>query len=198
MRRTWFSTRLAAIALAALLPAACGDDNPGGGGETPDAPPDTTPDGGTPPPVQVLKRPSSSKAIAISDDDKFVVMVNPDNDSISVFQTSDFGRTAVVPVGKEPSSVTKMAIGCFVLGLSFIVMVVGAQMVGSGKGSLFGPVFCTLMLTVGVLYLSPIGPSLVTNGSPARIVSSRGRTAGTMPRRLARTSTPAVPFTCRL
>ncbi len=73
--------------------------------------------------------------------------------------------------GKEPSSVVKMAIGCAVLGLSFIVMVVGAQMVGQGKGSLFWPVFCTLLLTVGELYLSPIGLSLVTKVSPVRIVS---------------------------
>jgi POT family proton-dependent oligopeptide transporter len=73
--------------------------------------------------------------------------------------------------GQEPSSVSKMAIGSIVLGLSFIVMIVGAQVVGSGKGSLFWPVFCTLLLTVGELYLSPIGLSLVTKVSPARIVS---------------------------
>ena len=73
--------------------------------------------------------------------------------------------------GKEPSSVTKMAIGCIVLGLSFIVMIIGAQVVGGGKGSLFWPVFCTFVLTIGELYLSPIGLSLVTKVSPARIVS---------------------------
>jgi POT family proton-dependent oligopeptide transporter len=72
---------------------------------------------------------------------------------------------------KAPSSVTKMAIGCVILGLSFIVMVVGAQVVGSGKGSLFWPLFCTLLLTVGELYLSPIGLSLVTKVAPVRIVS---------------------------
>ena len=64
-----------------------------------------------------------------------------------------------------------MAIGSFILGLSFIVMVVGAGVVGSGKGSWFWPVFCTLLVTVGELYLSPIGLSLVTKVSPARIVS---------------------------
>jgi POT family proton-dependent oligopeptide transporter len=74
--------------------------------------------------------------------------------------------------GSEPSSVAKMAIGCVILGLSFIVMIVGAQLVGPGeKGSLFWPIFCTLMLTVGELYLSPIGLSLVTKVSPVRIVS---------------------------
>ena len=73
--------------------------------------------------------------------------------------------------GKEPSSVAKMAIGCLILGLSFIVMIVGARLVGDGKGSLFWLIFCTLLLTVGELYLSPIGLSLVTKVSPVRIVS---------------------------
>jgi proton-dependent oligopeptide transporter, POT family len=73
--------------------------------------------------------------------------------------------------GTEPNSVSKMAIGCVLLGLSFIVMIVGAQSIGAGKGSLFWPLFCTALLTVGELYLSPIGLSLVTKVSPARIVS---------------------------
>lgn len=73
--------------------------------------------------------------------------------------------------GTEPTSVGKMAIGSIILGLSFIVMVIGAGVVGDGKGSWFWPVFCTLLLTVGELYLSPIGLSLVTKVSPARIVS---------------------------
>ena len=73
--------------------------------------------------------------------------------------------------GTEPSTVSKMAIGCFILGISFIVMVVGAQVVGDGQGSLFWPVACTLLLTIGELYLSPIGLSLVTKVSPVRIVS---------------------------
>lgn len=71
----------------------------------------------------------------------------------------------------EPSSVAKMAIGSITLGLSFLVMVLGASLVGDGKGSLFWPFFCTLILTIGELYLSPIGLSLVTKVSPKRIVS---------------------------
>jgi len=73
--------------------------------------------------------------------------------------------------GKEPSSVSKMAIGSIILGLSFIVMVIGASVMGTEKGSWFWPVFCTLLLTIGELYLSPVGLSLVTKVSPARIVS---------------------------
>jgi POT family proton-dependent oligopeptide transporter len=73
--------------------------------------------------------------------------------------------------GTQPSSVTKMAMGCTITGLSFVVMIVGARVVGSEKGSLFWPVFSTLLLTFGELYLSPIGLSLVTKVSPVRIVS---------------------------
>jgi proton-dependent oligopeptide transporter, POT family len=73
--------------------------------------------------------------------------------------------------GTEPSSVSKMAIGCVVLGLSFVVMIAGAQVLGTSRGSPFWPLFCTFLLTLGELYLSPIGLSLVTKVSPARIVS---------------------------
>ncbi len=73
--------------------------------------------------------------------------------------------------GAAWTSVTKMAVGCTILGLSFIVMVIGAQVIGDGKGSLLWPVVTVLLLTVGELYLSPVGLSLVTKVSPTRIVS---------------------------
>ncbi|HET9929361.1 MAG TPA: peptide MFS transporter [Polyangiaceae bacterium] len=72
---------------------------------------------------------------------------------------------------KEPSTLSKMSLACFILGSSFIVMIVGAELVGDGKGSLFWPLFCTFLLTIGELYLSPIGLSLVSKVAPARIVS---------------------------
>jgi POT family proton-dependent oligopeptide transporter len=73
--------------------------------------------------------------------------------------------------GQEPTSVAKMAIGSTLLGLSFLIMALGAWVIGDGKGSLLWPFACTLILTIGELYLSPIGLSLVTKVSPARIVS---------------------------
>ena len=73
--------------------------------------------------------------------------------------------------GKEPTSVSKMAIGCAVLGSSFIVMLVGAELLDGQKGGVIWLFVCTLLLTLGELYLSPIGLSLVTKVSPARIVS---------------------------
>jgi POT family proton-dependent oligopeptide transporter len=71
----------------------------------------------------------------------------------------------------EPSSVAKMAIGCLLLGLSFVLMAAGARIVGGGRGSLFWPLATTFILTIGELYLSPIGLSLVTKVAPARVVS---------------------------
>jgi POT family proton-dependent oligopeptide transporter len=64
-----------------------------------------------------------------------------------------------------------MAIGSIILGLSFIVMIAGARVVGTGQGTWLWPVFCTFLLTFGELYLSPVGLSLVTKVSPRRIVS---------------------------
>jgi POT family proton-dependent oligopeptide transporter len=71
----------------------------------------------------------------------------------------------------EPTSVTKMAIGCLLAGLSFVVMAAGARLIGDGKGSLLWPLATTLILTIGEIYLSPVGLSLVTKVSPPRIVS---------------------------
>lgn len=74
--------------------------------------------------------------------------------------------------GKEPTSVTKMAIGCVLLGLAFCVMIAAASQVGpEERGSLLWLVMTTLVLTIGELYLSPIGLSLVTKVAPVRMVS---------------------------
>jgi POT family proton-dependent oligopeptide transporter len=74
--------------------------------------------------------------------------------------------------GKDPSSVAKMAIGCFLLGISFLVMIGAGRIVDSGQKASFGwLVGCTGLLTLGEIYLSPVGLSLVTKISPPRIVS---------------------------
>jgi POT family proton-dependent oligopeptide transporter len=74
--------------------------------------------------------------------------------------------------GKEPSSVTKMAVGCLLLGLSFIVMIVASRgMDPDARRSVMWLVGTTVVLTVGELYLSPIGLSFVTKVSPPRMVS---------------------------
>jgi POT family proton-dependent oligopeptide transporter len=74
--------------------------------------------------------------------------------------------------GKDPSSVVKMAIGCFLLGVSFLVMIRAGHIVESGHKASFGwLVGCTGLLTLGEIYLSPVGLSLVTKIAPPRIVS---------------------------
>ena len=74
--------------------------------------------------------------------------------------------------GKDPSSVAKMAIACFLLGVSFIVMVGAGRIVDGGHKANFGWLIgCSFLLTLGEIYLSPVGLSLVTKIAPERIVS---------------------------
>ncbi|HSS00849.1 MAG TPA: beta-propeller fold lactonase family protein, partial [Kofleriaceae bacterium] len=53
----------------------------------------------------VATRPSRSSAIALSEDEARVAMVNPDDGSLSVFQTSDNMRLSKTATGANPSSV---------------------------------------------------------------------------------------------
>jgi proton-dependent oligopeptide transporter, POT family len=73
----------------------------------------------------------------------------------------------------EPSAITKMAVGCFLLASGFIVMVPAAMSYAADGTtvSVLWLFFFTLLSTLGELYLSPVGLSLVTKLSPVRIVS---------------------------
>lgn len=74
--------------------------------------------------------------------------------------------------GKEPSSVVKMGIGCLLCGGAYILMILAAKTVpGAEKGSVLWLVGTVLVFTMGELYLSPIGLSLVTKVSPKPIMS---------------------------
>jgi POT family proton-dependent oligopeptide transporter len=75
--------------------------------------------------------------------------------------------------GKEPSSATKLALGCIFLGLGQLIMIPAARIyVSTGRPVSIGWLTAaTLVLTVGELYLSPVGLSLVTKLAPARMVS---------------------------
>jgi POT family proton-dependent oligopeptide transporter len=73
---------------------------------------------------------------------------------------------------KEPTSISKMAIGCFLLGVSFLVLMAAVSGIQSTqKISFLWLVGCTFIYTIGELYLSPIGLSLVTKVAPVRLVS---------------------------
>jgi POT family proton-dependent oligopeptide transporter len=74
--------------------------------------------------------------------------------------------------GKEPASVVKMALGCLMLGVSFLVLMLATRGIGETQRITFlWLVLCTFIYTLGELYLSPIGLSLVTKIAPARLVS---------------------------
>jgi POT family proton-dependent oligopeptide transporter len=74
--------------------------------------------------------------------------------------------------GQEPSSLNKMALGCVILGLGFVVMIVASSgMAPDARLSLLWLLGSTLVFTIGELYLSPVGLSFVTKVSPARFVS---------------------------
>jgi POT family proton-dependent oligopeptide transporter len=72
----------------------------------------------------------------------------------------------------EPSTITKMALGCVGVAAANLIMAVAAFYAGGGgKASwlwLFG---YFVVITIGELYLSPVGLSLVTKVAPARILS---------------------------
>lgn len=77
-----------------------------------------------------------------------------------------------IKAGKGRTSVEKMGIGCFLCGIAYVVMIFAAKFVGpTEKGSLLWLLGTVWLFTMGELYLSPIGLSLVTKVSPPRIVS---------------------------
>jgi POT family proton-dependent oligopeptide transporter len=74
--------------------------------------------------------------------------------------------------GAEPSTLTKMAIGCFGVALANLVMVAAALEAGpDGKASWLWLFFYFAIITTGELYISPIGLSLVSKIAPARMLS---------------------------
>ena len=74
--------------------------------------------------------------------------------------------------GKEPPSVTKMAMGCTMLGLSFLPLIfITAGLRPDQRINFMWLVGGTSLYTIGEIYLSPIGLSLVTKVAPARLVS---------------------------
>lgn len=75
--------------------------------------------------------------------------------------------------GREPSSPMKMAMGCLLLGASFLLLTPAAKAFAADgvPVSMLWLIGFNAVLTVGELYLSPVGLSLVTKLAPARMVS---------------------------
>ena len=73
--------------------------------------------------------------------------------------------------GTEPSTISKMALGCLGVVAANLIMALAAFQAGGGKASWLWLFWYFVVVTVGELYLSPVGLSLVTKVAPARILS---------------------------
>ncbi|MFN8177905.1 MAG: peptide MFS transporter [bacterium] len=74
--------------------------------------------------------------------------------------------------GRVMSTIMKMATGCFLLGISFLVMIAAAHgATEATRRSVLWLAGTTAIITIGELYLSPVGLSFVTKVAPARMVS---------------------------
>jgi POT family proton-dependent oligopeptide transporter len=92
----------------------------------------------------------------------FIFMLAPLLDMLSI----RLGRR-----GADPSSIAKMAIGAGLLGAAFLVLIFAlADRPDSERINFLWLVLCTLIYTLGELYLSPIGLSLVSKVAPAKLL----------------------------
>jgi proton-dependent oligopeptide transporter, POT family len=72
----------------------------------------------------------------------------------------------------EPSVLTKMAMGNFMLGASYIIMAAAVYLNGSGQVSWLWLFFFFAVITTGELYFSPIGLSLTARVAPGQVLST--------------------------
>jgi proton-dependent oligopeptide transporter, POT family len=74
--------------------------------------------------------------------------------------------------GREPSTVTKMALGCLGAALANLIMAIAAMGAQPDNSSSWLWIFAYfIVITIGELYLSPTGLSLVSKIAPARLLS---------------------------
>jgi POT family proton-dependent oligopeptide transporter len=71
----------------------------------------------------------------------------------------------------EPSTITKMALGCFGVTAADLIRAFAAFHAGADQVSWLWVLASVAIITVGELYLSPVGLSFVTKVAPARIIS---------------------------
>jgi len=71
----------------------------------------------------------------------------------------------------EPATVTKMALGCFGVAISYLIMAAASWQAGADKASWLWLFAYFVIITIGELYLSPVGLSFVTKIAPARFLS---------------------------
>lgn len=75
--------------------------------------------------------------------------------------------------GRKSSSVRKMAVGCFMVGVAFMIIPLASNFITIDKSmtNLFWLTLVTWVVTMGELYLSPVGLSFVTKLAPERFMS---------------------------
>jgi proton-dependent oligopeptide transporter, POT family len=82
--------------------------------------------------------------------------------------------------GTEPPTITKMAYGCFGVAIAYLIMAAAALSASGisggvggagGKASWLWLLAFFVVITLGELYLSPVGLSFVTKVAPARLIS---------------------------
>ena len=73
--------------------------------------------------------------------------------------------------GREPSTVSKMALGCFGVTLANLIMVGAAWVAAGDEASWLWLLGYFVVITIGELYISPIGLSLVSKLAPVHMVS---------------------------
>jgi POT family proton-dependent oligopeptide transporter len=73
--------------------------------------------------------------------------------------------------GREPSTVAKMAIGCFLNAAAYLVLMAAAIVAGPGQANWLWLAGYFVLITVGELYVSPTGLSLVSKLAPAPLLS---------------------------
>jgi POT family proton-dependent oligopeptide transporter len=80
--------------------------------------------------------------------------------------------------GTEPPTIAKMALGCFGVCAAYLIMAAAAFYAGragaiehAGKASWLWLFAYFVVITLGELYLSPVGLSFVTKVAPARLIS---------------------------
>ena len=72
---------------------------------------------------------------------------------------------------REPHAVAKMAIGAALLAASFLILALGTAAARGGKTPAVWVVLHLAVLTLGELYLSPVGLSFVTQVAPAELAA---------------------------
>jgi len=74
---------------------------------------------------------------------------------------------------QEPTTICKLGLGCIMFGLSYVFMFFAChEREVYGLASLWWPILSTFVLTVGELYLSPVGLSFVSKTAPPRMIST--------------------------